>query len=35
MQWESVIGLDTNAQMLRAALRYQSVTGRHQSVADA
>lgn len=35
MQWETVIGLETHAQMLNAAHQYQTVTGWHQSVPDA
>jgi hypothetical protein len=28
MRWDTFIGLDTDAQMLNAALQYQTVTGR-------
>jgi hypothetical protein len=35
MQWETVIALEIQAQMLTTALQYQTVTGRRQCVADA
>ena len=35
MQWETVIGLEAHAQMLNASHQYQTVTGWHQSVAEA
>jgi hypothetical protein len=35
MEWETVIGLETHAQMLNAAHQYQTVSDWHQSVPDA
>jgi hypothetical protein len=35
MEWETVVGLETHAQMLNTAHQYQTVTDWHQSVPDA
>jgi hypothetical protein len=35
MNWETVIGIETHAQMLNPAHQYQTATGWHQSIADA
>ena len=35
MEWETVIGLETDAQLLNTAHQYQTVTDWHQSVPDA
>jgi len=35
MEWKSVIGLETHAQMLNAAHQYQAVTDWRQFVPDA
>ena len=35
MDWETVIGIETHAQIPNAAHQYQTVTDRHQSVPDA
>jgi len=35
MTWETVIGIESHAQIPNAAHQYQTATGRHQSVPEA